>query len=61
VMRHTFASMLSQSHSLQSIGRLLRHSSTSVTEKYAHLSTRNLAEISNTISEQLLRAASGEN
>jgi len=62
VMRHTFASILCNdgSYSLQSIGRLLRHSSSRVTEKYAHLSMQNLQGASDTISVQLL-AASGEN
>ncbi len=61
VMRHTFASMLVQTHSLQTIGRLLRHSSTTVTEKYGHLSVRNLADSSDAISRQLILVASGEN
>jgi integrase len=62
VMRHTFASILCNdgSYSLQSIGRLLRHSSSSVTERYAHLQTQTLQGASDTISDQLL-AASREN
>ena len=62
-MRHTFASTLCNegNHSLQTIGRLLRHSSSSVTEKYAHLSTRSLQDASDTISKHLLQAASGDN
>ena len=44
-----------------SVQRILRQSSSKVTEKYAHLSTRSLQDASDTISEQLLRAASGEN
>ena len=61
VMRHTAASlMINGGHSLYSVQRILRHSSSKVTEKYAHLSTRTLQEASDTISDQLL-AASGEN
>jgi integrase len=61
VMRHTAASlMINGGQSLYSVQRILRHSSSKVTEKYAHLSTRTLQEASDTISDQLL-AASGEN
>ena len=61
VMRHTAASlMINGGHSLYAVQRMLRHSSSKVTEKYAHLSTRSLQEASDTISDQLL-AASGEN
>jgi integrase len=59
--RHTAASlMINGGQSLYSVQRILRHSSSKVTEKYAHLSTRTLQEASDTISDQLL-AASGEN
>jgi hypothetical protein len=62
VMRHTAASlMINGGQSLYSVQRILRHSSSKVTEKYAHLSTRTLQDASDTISEQLLRAASGDN
>jgi integrase len=62
VMRHTAASLLiNAGYSLYAVQRILRHSSSKVTEKYAHLSTRSLQDASDTISEQLLRAASGEN
>jgi len=58
VLRHTAASMLINSgHSLYSVQRLLRHSTSAVTEKYAHLSTRTIAEASDSISDQLMRAA----
>jgi integrase len=61
VLRHTAASlMINGGHSLYAVQRMLRHSSSKVTEKYAHLSTRTLQEASDTISDQLL-AASGEN
>jgi hypothetical protein len=46
--------------SSDSVQRILRHSSSKVTEKYALLSTRTLQDASDTISQQLL-AASGEN
>lgn len=60
--RHTAASlMINGGQSLYSVQRILRHSSSKVTEKYAHLSTRTLQEASDTISEQLMKAASGEN
>jgi integrase len=59
--RHTAASlMINGGQSLYSVQRILRHSSSRVTEKYAHLSTRTLQEASDTISQQLL-AASGKN
>jgi integrase len=59
--RHTAASlMINGGQSLYSVQRILRHSSSRVTEKYAHLSTQTLRDASDTISDQLL-AASGEN
>jgi integrase len=59
--RHTAASlMINGGQSLYSVQRILRHSSSRVTEKYAHLSMQNLQGASDTISDQLL-AASGEN
>ncbi len=62
VLRHTAASlMINGGHSLYSVQRMLRHSSSQITEKYAHLSTRSLQDASDTISEQLQRAASGDN
>ena len=58
VLRHTAASMLINSgHSLYSVQRLLRHSTSAVTEKYAHLSTRSLQDASDSISDQLMKAA----
>jgi integrase len=53
--------MINGGYSLYAVQRILRHSSSAVTEKYVHLSTRSLQDASDTISEQLLRAASGEN
>jgi integrase len=59
--RHTAASlMINGGQSLYSVQRILRHSTSRVTEKYSHLSTRTLQEASDTISQQLL-AAAGEN
>jgi integrase len=59
--RHTAASlMINGGQSLYSVQRILRHSSSRVTEKYAHLSTQTLRDASATISDQLL-AASGKN
>jgi integrase len=56
--RHTAASlMINGGQSLYSVQRILRHSSSKVTEKYAHLSTRSLQEASDTISRQLLAAS----
>ena len=58
--RHTAASlMINGGQSLYSVQRILRHSSSRVTEKYAHLSTQTLQGASDTISDQLL-AASGK-
>ena len=60
-LRHTAASiMINAGESLYAVQKVLRHSSSAVTEKYAHLSTQSVMSASNTISEQLLRAASGE-
>ncbi len=62
-LRRTAASLLINSgRGLTEVMKLLRNSSPIVTERhYTRLSSRNLAEASDTISEQLLRAASGEN
>ena len=59
--RHTAASlMINGGQSLYSVQRILRHSTSRVTEKYAHLDSRNLRIASDAISTQLL-AASGKN
>jgi integrase len=62
-LRRTAGSMvLNAGGTLLEVQRLLRHSSPVVTEKhYARLTTQTLQKASDTISEQLLRAASGEN
>jgi len=61
-LRHTAASiMINAGESLYAVQKVLRHSSSAVTEKYAHLSTQSVMAASDTISEQLLRAASGDN
>ncbi len=61
-LRRTAASLLINSgRGLTEVMKLLRNSSPLVTERhYTRLSSRNLAEASDTISKQLLRAASGE-
>ena len=60
-LRHTAASMMiNAGESLYAVQRVLRHSSSQVTEKYAHLSTQSVMAASDTISEQLMRAASGD-
>ena len=61
-LRHTAASMMiNAGESLYAVQRVLRHSSSQVTEKYAHLSTQSVMAASDTISQQLSRAATGEN
>jgi len=61
-LRRTAASlMINSGRSLIEVMKFLRNSSPLVTERhYTRLNSRNLAEASDTISEQLLRAASGE-
>ena len=59
-LRHTAASMMiNAGQSLYSVQAVLRHSSSQVTEKYAHLSKQTVMAASDTISEQLMRAAAG--
>jgi integrase len=61
-LRHTAASiMINAGESLYAVQKVLRHSSSAVTEKYAHLSTQSVMAASDTISKQLFRAASGDN
>jgi site-specific recombinase XerD len=61
VMRHTAASlMINGGHSLYSVSRILRHASVTTSARYAHLQTHTLQNATDTISEQLLRAVSGE-
>ena len=60
VLRHTAASlMINSGRSLYDVQRILRHSSSLVTEKSSHLSTQSVMDASDTISEQLFKAASG--
>jgi integrase len=61
-LRRTAASLaISSGRTLAEVRQLLRNSSYEVTLKhYAHLSTRSLEDASDTISDQLLRAASGD-
>jgi len=57
-LRHTAASMMiNAGQSLYSVQAILRHSSSQVTEKYAHLSKQTVMAASDTISDQLMRAA----
>ena len=59
-LRHTAASMMiNAGRSLYDVQAVLRHSSSQVTEKYAHLSKQTVMAASDTISDQLMRAASG--
>ena len=61
VMRHTAASMMiNAGQSLYSVQAVLRHSSSQVTEKYAHLSKQTVMAASDTISDQLMRAAGNQ-
>jgi len=60
VLRHTAASiMINSGRSLYDVQRVLRHSSSIVTEKYSHLSSDSVMAASDTISDQLFKAASG--
>jgi integrase len=59
-LRHTAASiMINAGRSLYDVQKVLRHSSSTVTEKYSHLSPQSVMAASDTISDQLMRAASG--
>ena len=59
-LRHTCASlMINAGRSLYDVQRVLRHSSSQVTERYAHLSPQSAMAASDTVSETLMRAASG--
>jgi len=61
VMRHTAASMMINAcQSLYSVQAVLRHSSSQVTEKYAHLYKQTVMAASDTISDQLMRAAGNQ-
>lgn len=58
-LRHQFASFLvNNGNSLFVIGQILGHSTPSVTQRYAHLSTQSLQAAANAASQQL-QAASG--
>lgn len=57
-LRHTAASMMiNAGRSLYDVQAVLRHSSSQVTEKYSHLSKQTVMAASDTISDQLMRAA----
>ena len=60
-LRHTAASiMINSGRSLYDVQKVLRHSSSTVTEKYSHLSQQSVMAASDTISEQLMRAAGNQ-
>jgi integrase len=57
-LRHQHASMLVNSgRSLYEVQQILGHSDPSVTQRYAHLSTRTLQDASNSASEKIAQAA----
>ena len=54
-LRHTFASIaVSNGASLPTIGKLLGHTQTQTTERYAHLADNPLAALANLVSENIL-------
>lgn len=60
-LRHTTASiMINSGRSLYDVQKVLRHSSSIVTEKYSHLSKQTVMAASDTISDQLMRAAGNQ-
>ncbi len=60
-LRHTAASiMINSGRSLYDVQRVLRHSSSTITEKYSHLSPKSVMAASDTISDQLMRAAGNQ-
>ncbi len=60
-LRHSCASVLiNAGGSLYEVQAILRHSSSQVTEKYAHLSKQTVMAASDTISDQLMRAAGNQ-
>jgi integrase len=60
VMRHTAASlMINGGHSLYTVGRILRHASVTTSAKYSHLQTHTLQSASDTISEKIQQATTG--
>ena len=59
-LRHTFASqLLSANRSIYEIKTLLRHRQVSTTERYSHLSRKSALASVDAVSEQLQRAAAG--
>jgi integrase len=56
-LRHSHASMLiNQGHTLFVVQKILGHNDPSVTQRYAHLSTRSLQEASDSASEMIQKA-----
>jgi len=57
-LRHTAASiMINSGRSLYDVQKVLRHSSSTVTEKYSHLSPQSVMAASDTISDALMQAS----
>lgn len=60
-LRHSFASLLvNNGHSLYAVQQLLGHSSHSVTERYAHMSSQSLMDAANSASIAIKAAMRGE-
>ena len=60
-LRHTAASMMiNGGRSLFDVQKVLRHSSPMVTQRYAHISRQTILDASDTISQQLLKAAGNQ-
>lgn len=59
-LRHTHASYLVGRASLQEIAGILGHASTTMTERYAHLDSSRLREVSNHVALLMKAAQSGE-
>ena len=59
-LRHQFASFLvNAGHTIYEVQKILGHSDTKVTERYAHLSLRTLEKASNSASDALMGAGRG--
>lgn len=59
-LRHQFASFLvNAGHTIYEVQKILGHSDTKVTERYAHLSQKTLEKASNSASEALRNAGRG--
>ena len=59
-LRHCYASFLvNDGRTLYEVQAILGHSSSKVTERYAHLSTRTLQDAANSASAKIRRKAAG--